>query len=194
MKSRDLVSKLEVLHHGKVWICTIFSVLLLGAFPFSCQAAQKEDGTDNIETVTQPGQALENTCIVKEEVLNQALIPEKEPKQAMIIPDRINATFYRDTKTSKAVSWYAEGNGESEQYLYYQKACILSTKGLMDRTKYKRAEAIKEDPDVDRYEAVLTGLDVDTRYYYFVGNENGYSGIYEFKTSAIGDGIYCLNQ
>ena len=194
MKSRDLVSKLEVLHHGKVWICTILSILLLEAFPIVCQAEESPQRSENIETVTQPGAAFENACIVKEELLNQALIQDDKSRQSMIIPDRINATFYRDTKTSKAFSWYAEGNGRAIQYIYYQKASILSQKRLMDPAKYRRAEAVKENPGVDRYEAALTGLDVDTRYYYFVGNENGYSGIYEFKTSAIGDGIYCFNR
>jgi len=107
-------------------------------------------------------------------------------------PDRINVTFYGDTKTQKAITWYSDGNGGAGTLQYI---ALNPSKVNIDEINWNKAKTVTSTQSGDlEYikRLILTALKPNTTYFYRVGNDNLWSDVGYFTTAQKnnGDGVF----
>ena len=104
-------------------------------------------------------------------------------------PDRINVTFYDDTKTTKAITWISDGNGD-EGIVQYIDASTVNDVANIDWNTANIAKANRSEGAEVTNKAIIRGLTAGASYYYRVGGNDTFSSVGKFTTAGENDGSF----
>ncbi len=104
-------------------------------------------------------------------------------------PDRINVSFYGDTKTTKAITWISDGNGEESLVQYVDASTVSDIEGF-DWSTANAVKATRSGGAEVTNKAIINDLKIGTKYYFRAGGDDTFSAVGAFETAGEDDGSF----